>query len=91
MDSFARGTGRFQNTQHILRHGICTKGQQLLLSKHYGPQKGINWGHELAIRQWCENMSAIPSAVAVSVAQDMRLLFMLVRILLETNGVVLEL
>ena len=70
----------FQDPQHILRHGNCTKGQQLLLSKNDGSQKGINWGHELAIRQWCEKMSAIPSVVPVSAAQDMRLLFMLVRI-----------
>ena len=76
----------FQDPQHILRHGNCTKGQQLLLSNNYGPHKGITWGHELAIRQWCENMSAIPSVVAVSAAQDMRHLFMLVRILLETKG-----
>ena len=85
-DSLARGTGSFLKLQNILRHGNCTKTQQQALSKNYGPQPGINWSHELAIQQWCEELTAIPSVVAVSVAQDMRHLFMLVRTLLETKG-----
>ena len=96
-DSFARGIGSFRKLQNILRHGNCTKTQQQALSKNYGPQPGINWGHELAIQQWCEKMSlslapvSIPSVVAVSAAQDMRHLFMLVRTLLETKGSFLSL
>ena len=79
-----------------MRHGNCTNAQQQSLSKQHAPQKGINWGHELAIRQWCEKMSlslapvSIPS-VAGSAAQDMRHLFVLVRTLLETRGSFLSL
>ena len=101
-DSFAQGTGSFLKFQNILRHGNLTRAQQQALSKNYGPQPGINWGHELAIQQWCQKMSlslapvSVPS-VAGSAAQDMRhtqdmsRMFVQMRAMLENRGVILEL
>jgi len=90
-DTFAQGTGSFDRFGNILKHGNGNPAQQQALSKTYGPRQGINWGHVLAIQQWCQKMLfslapvSIPSVVG-SAAQDVRHMFMILRTMLETRG-----
>ena len=88
---FALGRGNFLKFQNILRHGNATLAQQKKLATKFGPQPGINWGHEMAVQQWCREKSSalVPDSgvtVIESVARDRRSEFIHLRTLLETKG-----
>ena len=90
-DHLTLGIGDFTRFQNILRHGNGTLAQQKKLSATHGPQPGINWHHEMAVQQWCQDLSSalVPDSGAVvtgSVATDRRSSFILLRTLLETQG-----
>ena len=95
-DSFALGRGSFIKFQNILRHGNATKLQQQKLAANFGPQPGINWEHEMAVQQWCQQQSSklvaeSAAKVTESVARDRRSAFIHLRTLLETKGSFLSL
>ena len=96
-DSFAIGSGNFLKVSNIKRHGNKTREQQILLEAVYGPQAGINWTHELAIRAWDKRVD-VSSGVAVSAANSLAIskteaategdysTFLFARTLIETRG-----
>ena len=90
-DNFALGRGSFAKFQNVLRHGNGTVAQQKKLATKFGPQPGINWGHEMAVQQWCREQASalVPDSgvvVTESVVRDRRSAFIHLRTLLETRG-----
>ena len=50
----AQGRGSFLRFSNIRRHGNLTQKQKRQVLTSSGPQRGISWTHELALRAWVE-------------------------------------
>ena len=99
-DSFASGSGSFLRVSNLKRHGNGTRKQKILLEEAGdGPRAGINWTHELAIRDWNGHKRVdVSSGMAVSAANSLAIskteaategdysTFLFARTLLETRG-----